>query len=78
MYHYLAAALNADTAQTATEQLFAHPDVARTLAANWKQMPQLHPDLKELLRQLLVPLAGWERAVARDHAGRILDILLKN
>ncbi len=78
VYHYLAAALNADTAQTATEQLFAHPDVARTLAANWKQMPQLHPDLKELLRQLLVPLAGWERAVARDHAGRILDILLKN
>ncbi|MCZ8094417.1 MAG: type I restriction endonuclease [Acidovorax sp.] len=78
VYHYLAAALNADTAQMATEQLFAHPDVARTLAANWKQMPQLHPDLKELLRQLLVPLAGWERAVARDHAGRILDILLKN
>jgi type I restriction enzyme R subunit len=41
-------------------------------------MPQLHPDVKDLLRKLLMPLAGWERSVARDHAGRILDILLKN
>jgi type I restriction enzyme R subunit len=78
VYHYLAAALDADTAKTATEQLFADPELARTLAANWKQMPQLHPDVKDLLRKLLMPLAGWERSVARDHAGRILDILLKN
>ena len=41
-------------------------------------MPQLHPDVKDLLRKLLMPLAGWERGAARDHAGRILDILLKN
>ena len=78
VYHYLATALNADTAKTATAQLFADPELARTLAANWKLMPQLHPDVKDLLRKLLMPLAGWERGVARDHAGRILDILLKN
>ncbi|MBK9345251.1 MAG: type I restriction endonuclease subunit R [Burkholderiales bacterium] len=78
VYHYLAALLDADTAQAATTQLFADPELARTLAAHWKQMPQLHPDVKDLLRKLLMPLAGWERGVARDHAGRILDILLKN
>lgn len=78
VYHYLAAVLNADTAKAATAQLFADTELARTLAANWKQMPQLHPDVKDLLRKLLMPLAGWERGVARDHAGRVLDILLKN
>ena len=78
VYHYLGTVLDADTAKAATAQLFANAELARTLAANWKQMPQLHPDLKDLLRQLLVPLAGWERSVARDHAGRVLDILLKN
>lgn len=78
VYHYLAALLDGDTAQAATTQLFADPELSRTLAAHWKQMPQLHPDVKELLRKLLMPLAGWERGVARDHAGRILDILLKN
>ena len=78
VYHYLAALLDADTAQAATTQLFADPELARTLAAHWKQMPQLHPDVKDLLRKLLMPLAGWERGAARDHAGRILDILLKN
>jgi type I restriction enzyme R subunit len=78
VYHYLGSVLDADTAKAATAQLFANAELARTLAANWKQMPQLHPDLKDLLRQLLVPLAGWERSVARDHAGRVLDILLKN
>ncbi len=78
VYHYLVALLDADTAKAATTQLFADAELARTLAANWKQMPQLHPDVKDLLRKLLMPLAGWERSVARDHAGRILDILLKN
>ncbi|WP_138512703.1 type I restriction endonuclease subunit R [Rhodoferax bucti] len=78
VYHYLTTALDPDTAKTATEQLFADPELARTLAANWKHMPQLHPDVKDLLRKLLMPLAGWERSVARDHAGRILDMLLKN
>ena len=35
-------------------------------------------EIRDLLRKLLMPLAGWERSVAREHAGRILDILLKN
>ena len=41
-------------------------------------MLDLHPEMRDLLRKLLMPLAGWERAVAREHAARILDILLKN
>jgi type I restriction enzyme R subunit len=41
-------------------------------------MHDLHPEIRDLLRKLLMPLAGWERSVARDHASRILDILLKN
>jgi hypothetical protein len=41
-------------------------------------MPDLHPDIRDHLRGLLMPLAGWERSVARDHAKRILAILLKN
>ena len=47
-------------------------------AANWKQMHDLHPELRALLHKLLIPLAGWERSVAREHAKRIMDILLKN
>lgn len=79
VYHYLAALLVEDTARVATTQLFEDADLSRTLAAgNWKQMPDLHPELRDLLRKLLMPMAGWERSVARDHAGRILDILRKN
>lgn len=78
VYHYLAALLSDARARVATTQLFDDAELARTLAANWKHMPQLHPDVKDLLRKLLMPLAGWDRRVARDHAGRILDILLKN
>lgn len=79
VYHYLAALLDEESAKAATTQLFEDGELSRTLAAgNWKQMPDLHPDVKDLLRKLLMPMAGWERAVARDHAGRILDILLKN
>lgn len=79
VYHYLAALLSEETARVATTRLFDDGDLQRTLANdNWKQMPDLHPDLKDLLRKLLMPLAGWERIVAREHAGRILDILLKN
>lgn len=79
VYRYLAALLSEDTARVATTKLFEDDALSKTMAAdNWKRMPDLHPDLKDLLRQLLMPLAGWERSVARDHATRILDILLKN
>lgn len=79
VYHYLGGLLNEETARVATTKLFEDSELSRTLAAgNWKQMPDLHPDVRDLLRTLLMPLAGWERSVARDHAGRILDILLKN
>lgn len=79
VYHYLAALLTEDTARAATTKLFEDDDLRRTLAAgNWKHMADLHPELRDLLRKLLMPLAGWERSVARDHAGRILDILRKN
>jgi len=51
----------------------------RALATeNWKKMPDTHPDFRDHLRGVLMPLAGWERSVARDHAKRIFDILLKN
>ncbi|MFM0628413.1 type I restriction endonuclease subunit R [Paraburkholderia xenovorans] len=79
VYHYLAALLAEDTARAATVKLFDDADLSRTMAAtNWKQMQDLHPEIRDLLRKLLMPLAGWERSVARDHAARILDILLKN
>lgn len=79
VYHYMAAVLGEDTARIATTKLFEDADLSRTMAAvNWKQMHDLHPELRALLHKLLIPLAGWERSVARDHAKRILDILLKN
>jgi len=78
-YHYLAALLGEETARAATEKLFEDKELSHTLAAgNWKHMLDLHPEVRDLLRKLLMPLAGWERSVAREHAGRILDILLKN
>lgn len=79
VFRYLAALLGEDTARAATTKLFEDPSLSQTLAAsNWKQMLDLHPEMRDLLRKLLMPLAGWERTVAREHAGRILDILLKN
>jgi type I restriction enzyme, R subunit len=79
VYRYLAALLGEDTARAATTKLFEDPSLSQTLAAsNWKQMLDLHPEMRDLLRKLLMPLAGWERAVAREHAARILEILLKN
>lgn len=78
-YHYLAALLPEESARAATTALFADIDLHNTMAShNWKQMYDLHPEMRDLLRKLLMPLAGWERAVARDHASRIVDILLKN
>ncbi|AKT27933.1 type I restriction endonuclease [Pseudomonas syringae pv. actinidiae] len=79
VYHYLAALLAEDTARVATTKLFEDEELSRTVGTdNWKKMPDLHPDIRDHLRGLLMPLAGWERSVARDHAKRILDILLKN
>lgn len=79
VYHYLAALLSEETARIATTKLFEDADLSRTMAAaNWKHMHDLHPELRALLQKLLIPLAGWERSVAREHAKRIMDILLKN
>jgi type I restriction enzyme R subunit len=79
VYHYLAALLAEDMARVATTKLFEDEELNRTVATdNWKRMPDLHPDIRDHLRGLLMPLAGWERSVARDHAKRILGILLKN
>lgn len=79
VYHYLASLLSERTARIATTKLFEDADLSRTMAAaNWKQMHDLHPELRTLLHKLLIPLAGWERSVAREHAKRIMDILLKN
>jgi type I restriction enzyme R subunit len=79
VYHYLAALLSEETARVATTKLFEDASLSSAIAAdNWKQMHDLHPEIRDLLRKLLMPSAGWERSVARDHAGRILDILLKN
>lgn len=79
VYHYLASLLSEETARIATTKLFEDADLSRTMAAaNWKQMHDLHPELRALLHKLLIPLAGWERSVAREHAKRVFDILLKN
>ncbi|PMU93287.1 MULTISPECIES: type I restriction endonuclease subunit R [unclassified Pseudomonas] len=79
VYHYLAALLSENTARVATTKLFEDEMLSRALATeNWKKMPDTHPDFKDHLRGVLMPLAGWERSVARDHAKRIFDILLKN
>lgn len=79
VYHYLAASLAEDTAIVATTKLFEDEMLSRALATeNWKKMPDTHPDFRDHLRGVLMPLAGWERSVARDHAKRIFDILLKN
>lgn len=79
VYHYLATLLTDDTARAATTKLFEDEFLSKTTASdNWKQMLDLHVDIKDLLRRLLMPMAGWERSVARDHAARILDIMLKN
>lgn len=79
VYHYLAAMLAEETARVATTKLFDDVNLSSAIAAaNWKQMHDLHPEIRDLLRKLLMPLAGWERSVARDHASRIVDILLKN
>ena len=79
VYHYLATLLADDTARAATTKLFEDEFLSKTTASdNWKQMLDLHVDIKDLLRRLLMPMAGWERSVARDHAMRILDIMLKN
>lgn len=79
VYHYLGALLTEETARVATTKLFENASLSHAMAAgNWKQMPDLHPEIRDLLRKLLTPLASWERSIAREHAGRLLDILLKN
>lgn len=79
VFHYLAALLAEDTARAATMKLFEDKALRETTATeNWKQMLDLYPAIKDSLRKLLMPMAGWERSVARDHAARILDIMLKN
>lgn len=79
VYRYLVSVLAEDTARVATLTLFEDAELSHTLAGeNWKKMPDIHPDMRDHLRDLLMPLAGWERSTARDHAKRVLDILLKN
>ena len=79
VYRYLVSVLAEDTARVATLTLFEDDELSHTLAGeNWKKMPDIHPDMRDHLRDLLMPLAGWERSTARDHAKRVLDILLKN
>lgn len=79
VFHYLESHLASDTARVVTTKLFEDAELSHTMASgNWKQMPDLHPEMKKRIGGLLVPLAGWQRSVARDHAGHIMTILLKN
>jgi type I restriction enzyme, R subunit len=79
VFHYLESHLSSDVARVVTTKLFEDSDLSHTMASgNWKAMPDLHPDVKMRISGLLVPLAGWQRSVARDHAGHLLGILLKN
>ncbi|MGA3980529.1 type I restriction endonuclease subunit R [Ralstonia nicotianae] len=78
-FHYLESHLSSDVARGVTTKLFEDVELSHTMASdNWKAMPDLHPDIKKRISSLLVPLAGWQRAVARGHAGNLLTILLKN
>lgn len=78
-FHYLESHLSSDVARGVTTKLFEDEELSHTMASgNWKAMPDLHPEIKKRISSLLVPLAGWQRAVARDHAGNLLTILLKN
>lgn len=78
-FHYLESHLSSDVARGVTTKLFEDEELSHTMASgNWKAMPDLHPDIKKRISSLLVPLAGWQRAVARDHAGNLLTIFLKN
>lgn len=79
VFHYLESHLASETARVVTTKLFEDADLCHTMASgNWKQMPDLHPEVRKRIGGLLVPLAGWQRAVAREHAGNLLTILLKN
>lgn len=79
VFHYLESHLASELARIVTTKLFEDGELSHTIASgNWKAMPDLHPDFKKHITGLLVPLAGWQRAVARDHAGQVLSILLKN
>jgi type I restriction enzyme R subunit len=79
VFHYLSQQLDADAAQTVTTKLFEHSELVKTFASpHWKKMTDMHADIRETLRGELMPLAGWERAVARQHAAKLLEILLKN
>nr|WP_301541056.1 type I restriction endonuclease [Paraburkholderia xenovorans] len=79
VFHYLESHLSSEIARVVTTKLFDDDELNHTMASgNWKAMPDLHPDIKKRISGLLVPLAGWQRAVARDHAGHLLGILLKN
>lgn len=78
-FHYLESHLSSDVARGVTTKLFEDAELSHTMASgNWKAMPDLHPEIKKRISSLLVPLAGWQRAIARDHASHLLTILLKN
>ncbi|MGF6480812.1 type I restriction endonuclease subunit R [Paraburkholderia sp. JPY419] len=78
-FHYLESHLSSDMARGVTTKLFEDEELRHTMASgHWKAMPDLHPEIKRRISSLLVPLAGWQRAVARDHASHLLTILLKN
>lgn len=79
VFHYLESHIVSELARVVTSKLFEDAELCRTIASgNWKAMPDLHPDLRKHITSLLVPLAGWQRAVAREHAAQVLNILLKN
>ncbi|MFM0079386.1 type I restriction endonuclease [Paraburkholderia sediminicola] len=79
VFHYLESHLSSNAARVVTTKLFEDAELNHIMASgNWKAMPDLHPDVKKRISSLLVPLAGWQRSVARDHAGHLLGILLKN
>jgi type I restriction enzyme, R subunit len=79
VFHYLESHLASEIARVVTTKLFEDDELNHTMASgNWKAMPDVHPDIKKRISGLLVPLAGWQRSVARDHAGHLLGIMLKN
>lgn len=79
VFHYLESHLASELARIVTTKLFEDAELVHTIASgNWKAMPDLHADLKKHISSLLVPLAEWQRSVAREHAAQVLNILLKN
>ena len=81
VFDYLRSQLNDDgkTAAVWTQALFADQEISQTIASPvWQEKTEIHKPLQTCIRKQLRTLAGWDMAVARQHATELLHILLNN